>query len=744
MAGGGSFDLNPVQAALSNPALQIQVCQLRRRARARSTPLPRTSCASASTSARRASYPSRLSPTSATSRMTTLRTISGGRASTSSSGRSTSQGPYAVQTDERLVVLAYTPNGSPIALFDGFAQIPQVAVGAGQQAVTFAAVSVEVRLLGYSDHGSNPARCRQRRATRPARATSSFSYRCRFNPADTSIGGMGGYLGNCVASGLYTENEDLGQYPVFIDPQSKEDDSGFTSDWYVSDAVTYLLARMQLDLQWAKWVTFPTLSSVVQLLQSQEPPNGSQILNSGDAQGSDIPIRDYDATNKHYVDVIVELLNYCGFVVEFKTTTQGDGTPTTALVVARRDNLSAVQPKPVYHAPAGVTSLDPSANNVTHYTLARDLNQVANQVTVETALQQYEATFYLAPLFTPSSSDISSPGTYKLSTLTTATATTRRKYRWYGVDETGDGFYNMNTSTWTTDYPCDFSSLFPADSNGNATWVERYRKPSRTLISTDSAGRPLKAVLEVAFGVDSSTPGPVSTLGGSNTWFALPDGWKLLDDRLGIEIIAEDVEAWGCGNDKVNHGVIQGISWVANASAGGNITVNSSSVEPSFALRLTTVIEGDQRIDVAAYARSASPTQYPRERAIDAHEHFQYCQVVPNSLYYTADGGDGTHNYVARDDTDAATTHAQQIRSAHEMPTLAGSMTIPFLTDYYALGDRINMIQGRNANLQTNVGGDQGEAPSYPWIVARSFVFEPRQETVLQLSDRRAEVRNAW
>jgi hypothetical protein len=469
---------------------------------------------------------------------------------------------------------------------------------------------------------------------------------------------------------------------------------------------------------------------------------GSQILNSGDAQATDIPIRDYDASNKHYIDVIAELLNYCGFIIQFKTTTQGDGTPTTALSIVRRDNLSTVQPKTVFHAAAGATSLDPSANNVSHYTLARDLNQVVNQVTVETALEQYEATFYLAPLFTPSSSDASSPQTFDYSALTQASATTRRKYRWYGVDENGDGFYNMTTSMWTTDYPCDFSSLFPPLQDGTVTWVERFRKPSSTLISTDSEGRPLKAVLEGNFGASSSTPGPVSSLGSG--WFTISKGWRLLPDRLGIEVTAEHVDNWECGNQKINGGTIRGVKWVAQPGTGGNITVGGSSEEPMFALRLTTVIEGDQRVNVIAYARSASPTMYPRERAIDAHEHFQYCQVVPKSLYYTDDGGDGTHNYVQRDDTKAATTYAQQIRSAHEMPPLAGSMTIPFLTDYYALGDRLNMIQGRNANLQTNVGAEQGEAPSYPWIVARSFVFEPRQETVLQLSDRRAEVRNAW
>lgn len=93
-----------------------------------------------------------------------------------------------------------------------------------------------------------------------------------------------------------------------------------------------------------------------------------------------------------------------------------------------------------------------------------------------------------------------------------------------------------------------------------------------------------------------------------------------------------------------------------------------------------------------------------------------------------------------RDDTKAATSHANQLRSAHEFPILAGSVTIPFLTDYYQIGDRVKIVQGRDASLQINVGADQGEKATYPWVTAFSWVLEhDRQQTTLQLSDRRGE-----
>jgi hypothetical protein len=142
----------------------------------------------------------------------------------------------------------------------------------------------------------------------------------------------------------------------------------------------------------------------------------------------------------------------------------------------------------------------------------------------------------------------------------------------------------------------------------------------------------------------------------------------------------------------------------------------------------------------------ASPTQYTRERSADGRDHFQYCTIAAGSLNYSTQTdingamGDGTNPLVMRDDTAAALTHAEQLRSAHEFPTLAGSATFPFITDYYQIGDRVKIIQGRNASLQINVGVDQGEAPSYPWITAFAWDFSgDKQQTIIQFSDRRAE-----
>lgn len=67
-------------------------------------------------------------------------------------------------------------------------------------------------------------------------------------------------------------------------------------------------------------------------------------------------------------------------------------------------------------------------------------------------------------------------------------------------------------------------------------------------------------------------------------------------------------------------------------------------------------------------------------------------------------------------------------------------MTIPELVDYLQIGDRIGEINGRDVSLLVNAGAEQGEAASYPYVVALTWDFQgEKQSTTLQLTDRRLE-----
>ena len=649
------------------------------------------------------------------------------------------QGNYIVQVDDRLVVLTADPSGDPIVLFDGFAQIPQVDLSASSQGVTFVAVGVAARLWDA------PITTRVQRNADQAGVTDgsadvTIQAPCRFNPSDNSIGAIGGYIGNRVGDEFDSEVEN-GVYPVFIDPLLLEREDSVTGYWSTGGALKYLMATQPNPVDEAvnPYVEFPTFSSVDLIVEAYAILNNG-VLNDSDVTPSYMHIRDYDATNKTVPQVFADLLGYAGIVMNYVTSTGEDNLPLTELQLLRRDALAATTPKPVFLAAGGATELDLSENNATALHLARDTNGLVNAWDVETQLKQVEITVYLAPGFEPTSGDDAAANLPKWSSsnLTTATADQRRMYRWWIADECGDGYWNVLDSEWVTESPIDLSPVFPPDEGGNPTYCRRFRPGSKTLIAKDSEGRPLKAVLEVLKGLASQQP-EIRDLGEQDggTWTTVVKGWQLLDDRLGIEVTASDPNEWQTGAAKQLGGgaatvpTIRAVSWTCNPEGDGN--------DP-FLLRLTTVIEDDQRIDVSAAKRIASPTQFTRTRIADGKDHFQYCSIDKSSINYTAQGGNGTDPLVVRDDTKAATSHANQLRSAHEFPILAGSVTIPFLTDYYQIGDRVKIVQGRDASLQINVGADQGEKATYPWVTAFSWVLEhDRQQTTLQLSDRRGE-----
>ena len=76
--------------------------------------------------------------------------------------------------------------------------------------------------------------------------------------------------------------------------------------------------------------------------------------------------------------------------------------------------------------------------------------------------------------------------------------------------------------------------------------------------------------------------------------------------------------------------------------------------------------------------------------------------------------GRSASEIVVRDDTDSAMAHAHQLRARYEFPPLAGSITIPYITTYYEVGDRIEQVAGRGVSLTTNIGQDPGEVHYKP------------------------------
>lgn len=648
------------------------------------------------------------------------------------------ESPYVVENDDRIIVIVSNSNNVTSILFDGFAQVPQADISESQ-AITFTALGVASRCW------DSPIRGRmQRNADSPEEDVTGpidTDLPCRFNPSDASVadGNKGGIQPNCIPADTdVDEGDDTVSYPVFLDSDldAPEGDISTLTYWSVSKACRYLMSVGNDQT----YVNNPDFTNLTSLLAAYSPPTGSDISTLSSDTTADVVLRDFDASDKAWPDAIHEPLSYAGFEFAFVTSADGNGFPQTNLHIYRNDALTTIAPKQLFLQPTGGNVGD-APNNVFAFHVARDCNAIVNQYSIESPLKHIEAAFLLAPLYRHAAGD-DAPGPtgvgqfVRSSWTPDTTAVIRRKYRWYGMDEAGDGHWSSESGEWITEafdfgtpQPNGGSVLFPNDGGDLPTYVRRYRPGLTTLISLDTEGHPLKAELAISF--NSSFNGPAVWDGSDGDWYPV-DGWKLLPDRLGIEVTEDDPEQW-----KAARGVqIRGVSWFTpdgtppakDPFAG----VQTNLEAPVF--RLTTVINDDRMLKAVARKRTASPTRFTRRRRVDCRDHFQL-NVIDYSSPYNSTG----QSINARDDTSKALAHATALRAKTEFPPVAGAVTLPFITDFYGLGDRISEIDGRNISLQKNVGASTGEAPDCPIVVSRTFRFQPHQETELQLADNRAE-----
>ena len=623
-------------------------------------------------------------------------------------------GPYVVQNDDRIVVLAIAPSGLGRVLFDGFAQVPQVNLSPTTQDVSFLAVGVAIRCwdspIGgrYQRHADDPQ----------AGAVVSVDLPTRFNPDGQP---------NCTPVGYDVNQSDpTTSYPVFLDPRIDRQPDPRTF-WTLGKYVRYILAVYNDG----KYVQNPDFTQLDALLQARAPLADSGFVDptlAGDYTSEDMVIRDFDATNMPWPDALSLQLGYAGFGMRFVTGEDESGSPACTLEIYRKDAAAQASPLDLALPDRAQRSTRPSATS-RRFAWSATARAIVNAITVETEQRRVEVSVVLAPGFTPVAGDeaASQRIAFLRANLSTASGDVRRKYRCYVGDEAGDGHWDASSASWQTS-PLDLSAIFPATKSGQSTYVRRLRPGSNLLLSRDSKGQPLRAQL----GLSRDYQGPVPGLwDGSGTWQPIDGGWKLLDDRLGILVTVEDPECWPIG--EYTGGSPQEPSLTLRGITSQS---NPSSPNTRFMLRLTTVVDDDLMLPAVIPARRASPTAFTVRRRVDARDHFRLETIAPGSLY-----NPGTEPIIARDDTPLALAHANQLRAAHELPPLAGRVTIPSLITAFRVGDRVGRINGRDISLQTNLGAGSGEAPVYPVIVALCWDFTGQaQATILELADRRPEL----
>ena len=466
-------------------------------------------------------------------------------------------GSYVVTPSMQLVVLALLPDGTTRILFHGFARVPQTDVTPGSQHVNFTAVGAAVRAWDTPIGGRV-----QRDSAAPQSGTSKpTDMPVRFNPSGTGTRAVGGILPNCTPDGQDVNQNGPNVYPVFLDSSIDRSPDPRTS-WNLSKAVRYILGvyNTGLDPAGNPWVENPEFTALDTLLQNRQPKSGTAFFDPTDpATYTTEPniIRDFDATNKAWPDVVGQLLGFHGYAMQFLCQDDGTGFPVNSVDIYRKDAAGPTSPKAVYLPTTG-TALAKALANLSALHAGFDFHGVANSIFVESHLERYEISVILAPGFVPESGDgdAANKTQFLKSNIDTPTATAaqRNAYRYYVVDECGDGYYDIATEEWVTNNPFNFTPLlFSEEFPDEPDYVKRYRPGKGTLFSKDLQNRPYKAQLAVATQqtiVPASFP-PVFITPQENAllcWQEVnPSGWNLLPDRLGVRITAPDVQRWHIG-----------------------------------------------------------------------------------------------------------------------------------------------------------------------------------------------------
>jgi hypothetical protein len=622
--------------------------------------------------------------------------------------QATSASRYVVRPDDRIVVGYFDGNGTFQIMFDGFAQIPEVMLGSGEHA-SFQCIGTPVRLWDtpirkstYRD-GS--------KATDPT-AYHSVDLRVHFNPDGKRNCSPAAHQSTITYSSGPNAKVDN-----FLDPGSASVEA-----WTIGRSVVYLLVWHNDET----YVQNPDLVITQILLDAWEPTNGNAIIDPADASTYKkvaITTPDYDASYKPLAEAIFDLISPHGYTIIWRLEADDESFPTWILDIVRTNESTSTDEKSIALPKRGEKSLDLSTAATSDLKIAFDASMIVNAYTSLPALTQYEATFILAPLFRIAAGDVDDLTIYKTSAP--GFDAVRKMYRWFGLDELGEGHWNLSTAEWETTPPALKDLLGGKDGKGQ--FVQRYRTGKRKVRSLDSTREKNDARLSWIRKTDYSgtVPGVWDGSTDLSLFHAIKGDWRIDDDRLAVLLDCDDPSAFSFGDHKDldRSGVMSIVEWLNDPAK-------------AFYFALTTIIEGDDIREQVADRRPSSPSNFVISRVLDSKHRYKPIIVSKRGEYNVAaaDALGVAAADVNADDYEAdsladASTH----RFATETPPYSGPISFPYISQAYKLGDRIKSIEGRALSFAPSIGN---EVPSYPRVVGIEWDFQT-PKTTIHLSDRR-------
>lgn len=601
--------------------------------------------------------------------------------------------PKTIVEGDRLVVKATRPDSEVRCLFDGHALDFEMALAGNQERVIIHAVGIARRLKDTVIAGAY-----LRDASTPNVITANFQSDlvAQFNPKGQK---------NATATGDDVESGGVMNetHAIFLDPTVP----GLNQrHWTLPMVARFLIFRHNHD---EDFVVNPVGSDLDTLLVARIPITGTPFdyFTPSTYTQEPIVVSDKPLTGRDWPTVLHEYVRFYGFDMAYMLDTV-DGDPETRLRLWHRMGPT---PKDLWLQTRGST-LDGRLSNIASAQVKRDLTDVVTDWQVDGSMKRYEASFILAPGFEADAADGSDFANLKNFDRSNANwpTTNHDKYRLYIFDECGEGHYATGDDT-VDNTVASLNALF-----GSSQYTKRRRKPIGDLLTLDNDDKPLKYRLSYSRDYAGTPP---ELWDGTGTWTPILRGFQLLKDRIGIYVSIDNPNHWTIGEDPTSGSplVLKGVEDQCSVS-GSN-----------FFLRLTCVVEGDLNLRGIASASGYSPLDAtPVLRRVDARDRYRKDTISAYSEFNNTSTA-----IIARDDQDAADAEAAMCRAATEAGLLEGMIEIPYLTDYYDLGDPIRKIDGRNLGFRTD--GGTTSTPVYPLVEGRRWDFAEGQRTTLILSD---------
>ena len=711
-----------------------------------------------------------------------------------------SAGPYVVKPDDRIVCRRLLPDGSWQVEADGFAQIPTAELSADSEGGRIEAVSVPIRcmdipLIGAIYRDSNDLSVAPVAApAAPDESAAVYDVQTdlpiRFNPDGVPNATPKGVDSTLPPAGSGSGGDDAARpYPVFLSPSLTRrppaatggppeppppDTSqpggegnggpttpvdGYRRAWNLDMAVRYLAAVGNPD---ERYVRNPPFAMFAALLTSVEPND----------DGGAIDLRDYttyklapilvpdpgDLAGRSWPEAIDELVRPHGFGFAWVLGTGEGGDPSHTWSIKRVDDPYPV--KTPSHGRYG-DRLDDGRTTIHAAQIERSYPR-SNAVKILAEPRRKEVAVVLCPAFKMTAGDETSANRvrYKKSEKD------QISYRRWIAAEAGDVYYLNKTSAPLT-APLDLSTVFAPNEDGSRSYSRRPRPGLPGLFSIDPLGVALVAQLYVStdYGTPPPPPPPAdpggggapppaapATIGGSpypavyvpgrgKLQLATKGGWRLLKDSLGIELTCDEPWGWEIGQPKPGSpdvayrgGIVDVVRAMANPD--DPATRPDSNGRP-FWLILVATIEDDSDLGVYAPRRKASPARYLIARAADARDRYKHHAIDSSSPLLAAAGGKPGKDFVTRDDTPAAKSHAEALRRQDELGDFRGELTIEGYSRAFSLNDRVNGIARRGLGFDGLANAEQGESPVFPYVAGIDWTNDPEQRTTVHLGDGR-------